>query len=68
MNRLLTSAMPELAVDAKHLAIEFHDFGEAILHGHQPEVNGAGGMKAVAALLGAYESATVGRSVTRRRF
>lgn len=55
---------PGYAIDARHLAIEYHDFGQAILEGGSPEVDGHGGLKAVAALLGAYESAAVDRSVT----
>ena len=53
----------EFALDARLLAIEYHDFGEAILQGRPPEVDGHGGMMAVAAVLGAYESAAVGRAV-----
>ena len=55
---------PGIAVDAKHLAIEYHDFGEAIRNGTDPEVDGVGGMKAVAAIVGAYESALAKRSVS----
>ena len=55
---------PGIAVDAKHLAIEYHDFGEAIRNGTNPEVDGEGGMKAVAAIVGAYESALAKRSVS----
>ena len=55
---------PGYAVDAKHLAIEYHDFARAILTGGQPELDGLGGMKAVAAIVGAYESALAGRSLT----
>ncbi len=51
-------------IDAKHMAIEFHDFGESILNGSTPEVDGYVGMTAVAAILGAYESAVAGRAVT----
>ena len=51
-------------IDAKHMAIEFHDFAEAILKGGQPEVDGYHGMTAVAAILGAYESALAGRAVS----
>jgi predicted dehydrogenase len=51
-------------VDAKHMAIEFHDFGESIRTGATPEVDGYRGMTAVAAILGAYESAACGRAVT----
>lgn len=50
-------------VDFKHLAIEFHDFGAAVLGNRSPEVDGAGGMAAVAAILGVYESALAGRPV-----
>ena len=53
----------EFALDARLLAIEYHDFGEAILQGRPPEVDGYSGMVAVAAVLGAYESAAVGRAV-----
>ena len=53
----------EMALDARLLAIEYHDFAEAVLHGRAPEVDGRDGMIAVAAILGAYESAAVGRAV-----
>jgi predicted dehydrogenase len=56
--------LPFPPIDAKHMAIEFHDFGEAVLKGGTPEVDGYLGMTAVAAILGAYESALAGRSVT----
>ena len=52
------------AIGAKHLAIEMHDFGEAILTGGKPEVDGYLGMTAVAAIHGAYESALAGRAVS----
>jgi predicted dehydrogenase len=55
---------PGYAIDARHLAIEYHDFAQAILTGGKPEVDGLTGTKAVAAILGAYESAAIGRSVT----
>jgi predicted dehydrogenase len=58
------AALAAFAVDAKHLAIEYHDFGEAIRNGTSPEVDGDGGMKAVAAIVGAYESALAKRSVS----
>ena len=51
-------------IDAKHMAIEMHDFGEAVLKGTKPEVDGHLGMTAVAAIYGAYESALAGRAVT----
>jgi predicted dehydrogenase len=53
-----------LQSDAKHTAVELHDFGEAVLTGRKPEVDGYHGMTAVAAVLGVYESALAGRSVT----
>ncbi|MYC94006.1 MAG: Gfo/Idh/MocA family oxidoreductase [Caldilineaceae bacterium SB0661_bin_32] len=53
----------EMALDARLLAIEYHDFAEAVLQGRTPEVDGRDGMIAVAAILGAYESAAVGRAV-----
>ena len=53
----------DFALDARLLAIEYHDFGEAILQGRPPEVSGHDGLVAVAAILGAYESAAVGRAV-----
>ena len=56
-------AHAEMALDARLLAIEYHDFAEAILQGRAPEVDGRDGMIAVAAILGAYESAAVGRAV-----
>ncbi|MEW6749852.1 MAG: Gfo/Idh/MocA family oxidoreductase [Candidatus Latescibacterota bacterium] len=56
--------LPFAAVDAKLMAIEIHDFAEAVLTGGQPEVDGYLGMTAVAAVYGAYESALAGRAVT----
>ena len=61
---VVTYDLPSPAIDAKHMAIEFHDFGEAILEGRAPEIDGHLGMTAVAAILGAYESAVAGRAVT----
>ena len=55
--------LPFTAIDAKTLAIEFHDFGEAIINGRAPEVGGHTGMTAAAGVLGAFESAAVNRSV-----
>ncbi|CAN5229118.1 Gfo/Idh/MocA family oxidoreductase [soil metagenome] len=50
--------------DAALIAIEIHDFAEAILNGRKPEVDGYLGMTAVAAVLGAFESGIAGRTVT----
>lgn len=61
--RTVEYKLPFPEVDAAHLAIEIHDFGEAILNGRRPEVDGHLGMTAVAAIYGAYESALLGRSV-----
>ena len=55
---------PGFPSDRKIMAVEFHDFGEAIINGVAPEVDGRLGMTAVAAVLGAYESALAGRAVT----
>jgi predicted dehydrogenase len=56
--------LPFAAADAGHLAIELHDFAEAVLTGRAPEVDGHAGMTAVAAVLGAYESGLLDRPVT----
>ena len=50
-------------VDSKIIAIEYHDFANAILNDRQPEVDGIVGMKAVAAIYGILESAVLGTSV-----
>jgi predicted dehydrogenase len=63
-DRGVTYEWPFARVDAAHLAIELHDFGEAILQGRSPEVDGNLGTTAVAAVLAAYESDLLGRSVT----
>ena len=60
----VTYDLPREAVDAKRMAVEFHDFGEAIIAGRPPEVDGHAGLTAVAAVLGVYESGLVGRSVS----
>ena len=49
--------------DANLIAIELHDFATAIATGHRPEVDGADGLAAVAAVLGAFESGLAGRTV-----
>lgn len=56
--------LPFAATDAKTLAIEFHDFGEAITKRRAPEVDGAIGISAVAGILGVFESAAVNRSLS----
>ncbi|MDP3317324.1 MAG: Gfo/Idh/MocA family oxidoreductase, partial [Devosia sp.] len=50
--------------DSGLLAIEIHDFAEAITEGRPPEVDGMGGLTAVASVLAVYESGLAGRAVT----
>ena len=61
--KMVTYDPREYNPDTKHMAIEMHDFGEAILKGSSPEVDGYLGMTAVAAIYGAYESILAGRAV-----
>ena len=61
--RAVEYQLPFPDVDAGHLAIEIHDFADAILKHRSPEVDGYHGMTAVAAIYAAYESALLGRSV-----
>jgi predicted dehydrogenase len=56
--------IPFADADAGHIAIEQHDFARAVLEGGSPEIDGWGGLTAVAAVLAAYESGIAGRSVT----
>ena len=51
-------------IDGKHMAIEMHDFADAVINGGKPEVDGYLGMTAVAAIYGAYESSIAGRAVS----
>ena len=55
---------PWSETDSGLLAIEIHDFAEAILTGRAPEVDGEGGLTAVAAVLAAYESGLIGKPVS----
>ncbi len=50
--------------DSGLLAIEIHDFAAAIAEGRAPEVDGEGGLTAVASVLAAYESGIAGRAVS----
>ena len=50
--------------DSGLLAIEIHDFAAAIMEGRPPEVDGEGGLTAVASVLAVYESGIAGRAVT----
>ena len=64
--RAVVYDLPFRSTDAKLMAIEFHDYGRAILQGGQPEVDGFHGTTAVATILGAYVSALAGRAVSMR--
>jgi predicted dehydrogenase len=57
-------SLPEGGADAALIAIEIHDFADAILTGRSPEVDGHLGLTAVAAVLAAYESGIAQRTVT----
>ena len=50
-------------VDIKLIAYELHEMGEAVLNGRPVEVDGACGLKDVAALYAVFESAVAGRAV-----
>lgn len=50
-------------VDWKLLALEYYEFGEAILHDRQIEVDGSEGLKDVAAVYAIFESSRLGRAV-----
>ncbi len=46
------------------LAIEYHELGECILRGVQPEVDGQVGRRALALCYAAFESSVLNRPVT----
>jgi predicted dehydrogenase len=50
--------------DRKLIAAEMHDFAEAVCSGRAPEADGAVGLRSVALVASALESATAGRAVT----
>ena len=61
---LLTSYdLPFEEIDRKLLALEIEDFGRAILDSRPPEVDGSGGLEAVAAVYAFFESSLLGREV-----
>ncbi len=63
--RALTSYdMPFEEIDRKLLALEIEDFSRAIRDGRPPEVDGLGGLEAVAAIYAFFESSALGRDVT----
>jgi predicted dehydrogenase len=51
-------------IDRKLLAVEYADFGEALVQGRAPEVDGMQGTRAVAAAYGMLESSIVQRPVS----
>ena len=51
-------------VDSGYLAVEIDDFADAVLSGHAPEVDGMGGLRALAVVLAILESGVDGREVT----
>jgi predicted dehydrogenase len=55
--------LPFEAIDPKLLALELEDFGRAILDGRSPEVDGQGGLDAVAAIYAFFEASVAGREV-----
>ena len=63
-DRLASYAIAFEAADRKLLAIEYHEFGESILSGRAPEVDGIAGRRAVALCYAAFESSVLDRSVT----
>ena len=58
------SSLGDKAVDWKIIALEQYELAEAILNGRQLEVDGAEGLKDVAAVYAICESARAGRTVT----
>jgi predicted dehydrogenase len=50
--------------DAGQIAIELHDFARAVLNKSVPEIDGHGGLTALAAVLAVFESNKLGRPVT----
>jgi predicted dehydrogenase len=54
---------PWADVDAGHLAVELADFADAVLDGRPAEVDGIGGLRALAVVHAAFESGMLGRAV-----
>jgi predicted dehydrogenase len=61
---LASYVLPFEEIDRKLLALEIEDFGRAIREGLAPEVDGVGGLEAVAAVYAFFESSALGREVT----
>ena len=62
--RVWSYEFPFADTDAKLLALEYHEFGECIRTGSQPEVTGEVGRQAVALVNAAFESGCLGRAVS----
>ncbi len=54
---------PWSVVDSGYLAVEIDDFADAVLSGRAPEVDGIGGMRALAVVLAVLESGVTGSAV-----
>lgn len=50
-------------VDSGYLAVEIDDFADAVLSSRQPEVDGTGGLRALAVVLAVLESGVSGRGI-----
>ncbi len=62
--RVATYEFPFAVIDSKILATEYHEFGECIRTGPQPEVTGEIGRRDVALVNAVFESGCLGRAVT----
>jgi predicted dehydrogenase len=56
--------VPFPEADRKLLAVEYHELGECVLKGIQPEVDGGAGRRALALCYAAFESSVLNRPVT----
>jgi predicted dehydrogenase len=63
-SQLASYDLPGEVIDRKLLALELEDFGRAILDRRAPEVDGHGGLAAVALVHAFFESSLAGREVT----
>jgi predicted dehydrogenase len=62
--RLYEYRFPFPEIDRKLLAVEYADFGGAIMEGRQPEVDGEQGARSVALCYAMLESQVAGRAVS----
>ena len=62
--RLSSYQMPFAQADSSLIAIEMQDFGDAVLHGREPEVDGNTGLKAMAMCYAVLESGFSQQSVS----